>query len=75
MNEYTDEQLLHIGFDYALKYAREVHYKDDLYSLLFRDGFEEPIDESILSPITLVLAKRIGYELKDGMWEKDVKQD
>ena len=70
MRKYTDDQFLLNCFDII------IHKQNNLQAQLtgdlsywVRDGFEEKIDEGMLSPFLLDLADRCGYVLVDGMWE------
>lgn len=66
----TKDQLLINSFYQIIKLTNSLwsNLKSD-FSYTWRDGFEEPIDESLLSPFVLELAEQVGYELVNGMWE------
>lgn len=65
----TDEQLLRLGFDYCLRYSVSNNSKD-MMTRLFRNGFDEPVDEDMLPPVIYDFAERIGLKLVNGMWEE-----
>lgn len=69
MRKYTDDQFLLNCFDIIIHKQNNLQAQltGDL-SYLFCDGFEEKIDEGMLSPFLLDLADRCGYVLVDGMW-------
>lgn len=69
MTKYTDDQFLLNCFDIIIhkQNSLEAQLTGDL-SYWFRDGFEEKIDEGMLSPFLIDLAARCGYLLVDGMW-------
>lgn len=69
MTKYTDDQFLLNCFSIIIhnQNSLEANLTGDP-SYWFRDGFEEKIDEGMLSPFLIDLADRCGYVLLDGMW-------
>lgn len=63
---YTDENFLHNYFHWYL----HTMYGTDFIKNMICDGFEEKLDPDFLPPIIHALAERLGYFLKDGMWQE-----
>jgi hypothetical protein len=69
VKKYTDDQLLHICFDFIINHTLNTLGNDRLDpSYWFADGFEAPLDPDNLAPFMYDLAKRLGYKLEKGMW-------
>lgn len=69
--KYTDDQLLINCFHMLIHKENTIQmYVTGNPYYIFKDGFEERIDEDTLSPIMYDLAKRCGYVLVDGMWKE-----
>lgn len=74
MTKYTDDQLLNGAFHRILHLEGQLNahlYGDPSY--WFKDGFEKPIEEDMVSEWLHDLAERCGFKLIDGFWKYELE--